>query len=137
MAIHASLQHATNDKPPFPDAHPKFEASSSTGRNNTSKHGFVVTDVVPVDGPIQYPSIDLNTIDMSSPVVEKLPKEEKHADGNRSLCVICLDAPAEGACIPCGHVAGCMSCLNKVKTKKLGCPVCRAKINQVIKLYHV
>ncbi|KAK2359763.1 replication factor A protein [Trifolium repens] len=39
--------------------------------------------------------------------------------------------------IPCGHVAGCMSCLNEVKTKKWGCPVCRAKIDQIIKLYHV
>ncbi|GJS72725.1 ankyrin repeat-containing protein [Tanacetum coccineum] len=28
-----------------------------------------------------------------------------------SLCVICLDAPVEGALIPCGHMAGCMSCL--------------------------
>ncbi|KAF1880125.1 hypothetical protein Lal_00022254 [Lupinus albus] len=187
MAIHASLQHAINDRPPFPDAHPNFEASSSIGVNNTSKHGFVgtenpstsesvnlhepeqggnnqhvqilendnvsaghttsgldfnpsappVTDVVPVDGPIQYPAIDLNPIDMSSTVVEKLPKQEKDGDGNSSSCVICLDAPAEGACIPCGHVAGCMSCLNEVKTKKWGCPVCRAKIDQVIKLYHV
>ncbi|OIW17915.1 hypothetical protein TanjilG_00245 [Lupinus angustifolius] len=182
MAIHASLQHAINDRSPFPDAHPNFEASSSTGRNNTSKHGFVgtknpntsgsmnlheaeqggnnqhvqilendilsdghttsgldfnpsvppVTVVVLVGGPIQYPSIDLSPSDTSSPVVDK-----KNADENSSSCVICLDAPAEGACIPCGHVAGCMSCLNEVKTKKLGCPVCRAKINQVIKLYHV
>ncbi|XP_019432759.1 PREDICTED: putative E3 ubiquitin-protein ligase XBAT34 isoform X2 [Lupinus angustifolius] len=187
MAIHASLQHAINDRPPFPDAHQNFEASSSSGVNNASKHGFVgtespntsesvnlheaeqggnnqhvqilendnvsaghttsgldfnpsappVTDAVPDDVPIQYPSIDSSPIDMSSPVVEKLPKEGKNADGNSSICVICLDAPAEGACIPCGHVAGCMSCLNEVKTKKWGCPVCRAKIDQVIKLYHV
>ncbi|KAL1294664.1 hypothetical protein HN51_055457 [Arachis hypogaea] len=96
-------------------------------------------DDIPVDGPIQYPSIDISPVDMSSPVVENLPKDEegKHAGGSGSSCVICLDAPAEGACIPCGHVAGCMSCLNEVKTKKWGCPVCRAKIDQVIKLYHV
>ncbi|CAL0316700.1 unnamed protein product [Lupinus luteus] len=181
MAIHASLQHAINDRPPFPDAHQNFEASSSSGVNNTSKHGFVGTEspitsesvnvheaeqggnnqhvqilendnlsadhttggldfnpsAPPVDGPIEYPSIDSSPIDISSPVVEKLLKDEKNGDGNSSTCVICLDAPAEGACIPCGHVAGCMSCLNEVKTKKWGCPVCRAKIDQVIKLYHV
>ena len=92
----------------------------------------------PLDGPIHYPSIDLSPVDVSSPVVEKLPSEGgKTADGSGSTCVICLDAPAEAACIPCGHVAGCMSCLNEVKTKKWGCPVCRAKIDQIIKLYHV
>ncbi|KAK7268895.1 hypothetical protein RIF29_21604 [Crotalaria pallida] len=182
MAIQASLQHAINERPPFPDAYPNFEASSSSGgANNTSKHGFLgtenpntsesetvheaeqgdnsqqhvqihdhattdsnlnpsappIADEIPVEGPIHYPSIDISPIDMSSEVVEKLPEEEKNAGGNSSTCVICLDAPAEGACIPCGHVAGCMSCLNEVKTKKWGCPVCRAKIDQVIKLYHV
>ncbi|XP_014513349.1 putative E3 ubiquitin-protein ligase XBAT34 [Vigna radiata var. radiata] len=93
---------------------------------------------IPTDGPIQYPSIDLSPVDMASSDVDKLPNGEgKTASGSGSSCVICLDAPAEGACIPCGHVAGCMSCLNEVKSKKWGCPVCRAKIDQIIKLYHV
>ncbi|XP_047166265.1 putative E3 ubiquitin-protein ligase XBAT35 [Vigna umbellata] len=93
---------------------------------------------IPTDGPIQYPSIDLSPVDMASSDVEKLPNGEgKTASGSGSSCVICLDAPAEGACIPCGHVAGCMSCLNEVKSKKWGCPVCRGKIDQIIKLYHV
>jgi hypothetical protein len=52
-------------------------------------------------------------------------------------CVICLDAPVEGACIPCGHMAGCMSCLKDIESKKWGCPICRAKINQIIRLYAV
>lgn len=95
-------------------------------------------DEVPFDGPIHYPSIDSSPVDVSSSVVGKLPNEEgMTVGGSGSTCVICLDAPAEGACIPCGHVAGCMSCLNEVKTKKWGCPVCRAKIDQIIKLYHV
>jgi hypothetical protein len=51
--------------------------------------------------------------------------------------VICLDAPVEGACIPCGHMAGCMSCLKDIESKKWGCPICRAKINQIIRLYAV
>ncbi|KAK7344046.1 hypothetical protein VNO77_13269 [Canavalia gladiata] len=94
---------------------------------------------IPTDGPVHYPSIDSSPVDMPSSVGEKLPKEEETnaSGGGSSSCVICLDAPAEGACIPCGHVAGCMSCLNEVKAKKWGCPVCRAKINQVLKLYHV
>ena len=97
-----------------------------------------ISNDIPTDGPIQYPSIDLSPIDMASSDVERLPNVEgKTGSGSGSSCVICLDAPAEGACIPCGHVAGCMSCLNEVKSKKWGCPVCRAKIDQIIKLYHV
>ncbi|KAM7521716.1 hypothetical protein LguiA_011618 [Lonicera macranthoides] len=54
---------------------------------------------------------------------------------NESTCVICWDAPAEGACIPCGHMAVCMSCLNVIKSKQGSCPVCRAEIDQVVKIY--
>lgn len=91
-------------------------------------------------GPIHYPSIDSSLVDLSSPATESLPTAavgKKQDDEASSSCVICLDAPVEGACIPCGHMAGCMSCLNGIKAKKWGCPVCRAKIDQVIRLYAV
>lgn len=106
-------------------------------------------------GPVHYPSIDSSPVDftaageegssMSSPIDLTAPSpetktgagEDKEDSSISGLCVICLDAPAEGACIPCGHVAGCMSCLTEIKANKWGCPVCRAKIDQVIKLYAV
>ncbi|KAL1806417.1 hypothetical protein ACET3Z_029485 [Daucus carota] len=89
-------------------------------------------------GPIHYPSIDSSLVDLSSPATESFPAVGKKQDDEASSsCVICLDAPVEGACIPCGHMAGCMSCLNGIKAKKWGCPVCRAKIDQVIRLYAV
>ncbi|OMO98209.1 Zinc finger, RING-type [Corchorus capsularis] len=96
-------------------------------------------DEIIEDGPIQYPSIDSTPIDLSSSNVENQPDSapQTSEDGSPASCVICLDAPSEAACVPCGHVAGCMSCLNEIKAKKWGCPVCRAKIEQVIKLYRV
>ncbi|XP_057476162.1 putative E3 ubiquitin-protein ligase XBAT35 [Actinidia eriantha] len=101
-----------------------------------------VENLVIYDGPIQYPLVDFSPIDMPSPVVENLPgrEDERKEDmdaSSSSSCVICLDAPVEGACIPCGHMAGCMLCLSEIKDKKWGCPVCRAKIDQVIRLYAV
>uniref|UniRef100_A0A5B6ZC42 Putative E3 ubiquitin-protein ligase XBAT35 isoform X2 n=1 Tax=Davidia involucrata TaxID=16924 RepID=A0A5B6ZC42_DAVIN len=90
-----------------------------------------VENAVIDDGPIHYPSIDFSHVDLSS------QPDERKEDGSTSSCVICLDAPVEGACIPCGHMAGCMSCLNEIKAKKWGCPVCRGKINQVVRLYAV
>ncbi|XVF38469.1 hypothetical protein REPUB_Repub20aG0105100 [Reevesia pubescens] len=126
------------------------EGTKSHDNNISAVHTTVQTsDSVPTappavdeiveDGPIQYPSIDSTLIDMPSSNGEKLPASagQTKEDGDPSTCTICLDAPAEAACVPCGHVAGCMSCLNEIKAKKWGCPVCRAKIKQVIKLYRV
>ncbi|CDO99242.1 unnamed protein product [Coffea canephora] len=98
-----------------------------------------VADSAVDDGPIHYPSIDASPLDFSSPPVERFDAkpEERKDTGASSSCVICLDAPIEGACIPCGHMAGCMSCLSEIKAKKWGCPVCRAKIDQVVRLYAV
>ncbi|KAF5465928.1 hypothetical protein F2P56_015890 [Juglans regia] len=98
-----------------------------------------MADEIVEDGPIQYPSIDSTPVDLPSQIAKDVSATtgEKKDDGGASSCVICLDAPVEGACIPCGHMVGCMSCLNEVKTKKWGCPVCRAKIDQVVRLYAV
>ncbi|CAN8324469.1 unnamed protein product [Cochlearia groenlandica] len=70
-----------------------------------------------------------------------IEEEEEEEDGSihypLGVCVICVDASSDAACVPCGHVAGCISCLKEIKEKEMGCPVCRANIDQVIKLYHV
>lgn len=90
---------------------------------------------LPVDaleeGPIHYPVIDEGTVDLS------VTSDEAKGQADESCCVICWEAPIEGACIPCGHMAGCMSCLSEIKSKKGVCPVCRDKIDQVIRLYAV
>ncbi|XVF80994.1 hypothetical protein PTKIN_Ptkin15bG0121000 [Pterospermum kingtungense] len=90
--------------------------------------------------PIIYPSTDLNQADMHVPATAVDGASETNDDakgGGSSSCIICWEAPIEGACIPCGHMAGCMSCLSEIKAKKGLCPVCRGKIDQVIRLYAV
>lgn len=89
------------------------------------------------EGPVHYPTIDSTPMDLCSSVEETRPAAKEKDNNDSSSCVICLDAPVEGACIPCGHMAGCMSCLNEVKAKNWGCPVCRTKIDQVVRLYAV
>ncbi|KZV43578.1 hypothetical protein F511_20840 [Dorcoceras hygrometricum] len=93
------------------------------------------------NGPIHYPSldsIDRNPVNLPSlDVVSGSTSENNEYGVASSSCTICLDAPLEGACVPCGHMAGCMSCLNEIKAKKWGCPVCRSKIDQVIRIYAV
>lgn len=90
--------------------------------------------------PIHYPSIDISPAKLEYPAVA--PPEEASASAPKAeekgnQCVVCWDAPAEGVCIPCGHLAGCMECLSEIKAKNWGCPVCRAPIEQVIKVYAV
>eukprot|EP00249_Psilotum_nudum_P017283 c26249_g1_i3 orf=1404-2441(+) len=68
--------------------------------------------------------------------------ETDYSNGSRTrtfngLCIVCWDGPAEGACIPCGHMASCMNCLSEISTKNWGCPVCRASIQEIIKVYAV
>lgn len=97
-----------------------------------------VSDEVLPDGPIHYPNIDSSPIDLLNPASEKDHViGDASKQGESSSCVICFDAPVEGACVPCGHMAGCMSCLNEIKVKKWGCPVCRTQIDQVIRVYSV
>lgn len=93
------------------------------------------------DGPICYPSVDITDTEMN---LSKGPQDKRTAnakvnadDKPGAMCVVCWDAPAEGACIPCGHIAGCMNCLSEIKAKQWGCPVCRGPIEQVIRVYAV
>ncbi|KAG8376011.1 hypothetical protein BUALT_Bualt09G0018600 [Buddleja alternifolia] len=118
-----STSHETSGSPPqHSHVHNTMPSASSAPP---------VTD----DGPILYPSVDLSSLTVDA--ILSGGDEKKEENGASSCCTICLDAPLEGACVPCGHMAGCMSCLNEVKTKKWGCPVCRAKIDQVIRIYAV
>ncbi|KAG6732550.1 hypothetical protein I3842_01G183300 [Carya illinoinensis] len=160
MAISASIQSAIQERPSFLDVHPSSEASSSTSWNNPmnmSSHSGLDVPIAPApntssewavheNGPEDNSSQQTQNNDYitstqknPNPVNEDVPATtgEKKDDGGASSCVICLDAPVEAACIPCGHMAGCMSCLNEITTKKWGCPVCRAKIDQVVRLYAV
>ncbi|XP_016439384.1 uncharacterized protein LOC107765273 [Nicotiana tabacum] len=109
----------------------------------------VVPETVPSAPPIENLVIDDNTpvqsglsessfVDSSSSTTEKLLKRHDGGSTNTaSSCIICFEAAIEGACVPCGHMAGCMSCLNEIKAKTWGCPVCLTKIQLVLRLYAV
>jgi hypothetical protein len=87
---------------------------------------------------IHHPSIDFSPLDLSVPAIEHGASVTSDVnEGGTSSCIICWEAPVEGACIPCGHMAGCMACLSEIKAKKGVCPVCRSNINQVVRLYAV
>lgn len=62
------------------------------------------------------------------------PSVEEHrleAESSKPDCVICMAAPAEFACLPCGHMCGCLSCLSKVRR----CPICRQQVEKAVKVF--
>ena len=51
-------------------------------------------------------------------------------------CEVCLVALAQGfALVPCGHARFCESCALRVAELDAGCPVCRAQITMVMRLF--
>ena len=53
----------------------------------------------------------------------------------KSLCVICMDEEANAVVLPCGHLCGCESCLNTLLNSGADCPICRAHMNSIVKVF--
>jgi hypothetical protein len=53
----------------------------------------------------------------------------------RQECAICMDARRDAICVPCGHVAGCHPCLMRHVESAHVCPICRAQVHMVVKIY--
>jgi hypothetical protein len=53
----------------------------------------------------------------------------------RELCLICADAPRDAVCTPCGHLSACYSCLRTIIRSTRTCPICRARIRSVMRIY--
>jgi len=52
-------------------------------------------------------------------------------------CIICFDGPKNILLLPCAHIATCKTCTSQLmKTTKV-CPVCRARVTQVVRTYRV
>jgi hypothetical protein len=46
-----------------------------------------------------------------------------------------MDEEADGVVLPCGHLCGCESCLNILLNSEAKCPICRAHMNSVVKVF--
>lgn len=55
--------------------------------------------------------------------------------GGLGQCIICWDAGVNAVGVPCGHLCCCFTCLASHHKKKRHCPVCRAPMREVIRVY--
>jgi len=51
-------------------------------------------------------------------------------------CVICLEKPADTVLYQCGHLCCCTQCGRMLKADGHHCPVCRAEVKDILRIYH-
>jgi len=82
--------------------------------------------IYPSDTPEMKGLEDLDCIDVE---IVQPTQEVVLAPGD---CVICLDAPASRAVVPCGHQCFCSNCPRIAMDR---CPICRSHVQQIIQIY--
>jgi len=80
-----------------------------------------------------------SSVNISSPTSASSSASSSSSSGiaGDGMCPICMDKPQNAVCIPCGHTAGCFACLLRNQKQSRPCPICRAKVKQVVKLHRV
>ena len=79
---------------------------------------------------IQYIQPDALRTVKDNPI--RVPKKYQTSyRGTEKKCMACLDKPSNATNINCGHVMMCYECLTKCDR----CPICRAPIEQIIRLF--
>jgi hypothetical protein len=111
---------------------------SSSPHQSTAQVASPSAPQFPSESSTWYPSVDLSRSQLS-PLHQAVdhPTSRKANRKNDGVCVICWEKPADAACIPCGHVAGCTDCLRFIKCSNSLCPVCRKSIREVLRIYFV
>lgn len=66
--------------------------------------------------------------------VEQGPVPREVSD-DETKCSICLDGPKNGLFFPCGHLCACMQCGDTLQATTNKCPICRATISKVVRVF--
>ena len=59
----------------------------------------------------------------------------KSKEKETTECVVCFEGAAVAVFYKCGHVCCCIGCGQKLKMRGDPCPICRAPIDDVIRMY--
>lgn len=54
---------------------------------------------------------------------------------DRRVCVVCLDADATMAIVPCGHRSYCEACAAQARSATRVCPVCRQRVERTMRVF--
>lgn len=62
---------------------------------------------------------------------------DRYILADRGVCVVCLEARVDSLLYSCGHMCSCAMCGRHLIASGLSCPVCRAPIRDVVRVYMV
>jgi hypothetical protein len=68
---------------------------------------------------------------ISNPISKNEIMNQQIDPDDSNNCKICMDAIVSCAFVPCGHIATCFDCGSSLKD----CPICREKVNMVLKTF--
>ncbi len=63
----------------------------------------------------------------------KQQQQQQQRDGDEAACVVCMSNVKDHVAVPCGHMAMCGECCERLGTNK--CPICRVEVQLFVKVY--
>jgi len=73
----------------------------------------------------------------NNPTTTPVENIDTMEEGEDTTCVVCMENPRNSVIIhgESGHQICCLNCARELNVKKKGCPICRAPIDNVVKLF--
>jgi Zinc finger, C3HC4 type (RING finger) len=78
---------------------------------------------------------DNDNVNHSNEVPSGIEQTETTSGVNLGTCIFCYENPIDSACVPCGHMAGCMDCMQRIIEASSLCPNCRTQVASVIRVF--
>jgi len=83
----------------------------------------------------QSPSVSRSSSDGAAAAPSETAAPRRQARPVVAACSVCFDSPAVAVLYRCGHQCACLQCAYYMRQERLGCPLCRAPIEDVVRVY--